>query len=277
MHISPQVFKELIKKSYSLDLIYLLKLIEEQYDVQPLYEDSMKIAALYQSLIRKGLITKDEEKITTIGKDLLKFVTDENTKKIIKRKPITTDFEEWWKQYPPTDSFTINGKQFKGTRSLRRGKEECRRKFKTIIEEGEYTAKQLTDALKYEVNQKVERSVRERKNIMSFMQGSIPYLNQRTFESFIELMEQNKDQDDTNSNSGGPTDIQIMQNTLEFNEWMKKIKSNYYSDDRQMTNAFEKLRKIANNKNYKDEDNNQYNTVVSSSKIYDMARWIHMA
>ena len=90
-------------------------------------------------------------------------------------------------------------------------------------------------------------------------------------------MEQNKDQDDTNSNSGGPTDIQIMQNTLEFNEWMKKIKSNYYSDDRQMTNAFEKLRKIANNKNYKDEDNNQYNTVVSSSKIYDMARWIYMA
>ena len=113
MHISPQVFKELIKKSYNLDLIYLLKLIEEQYDVQPLYKDSMKIAALYQSLIRKGLITKDEEKITAIGKDLLKFVTDENAKKIIKRKPITTDFEEWWKQYPPTDSFTINGKQFK--------------------------------------------------------------------------------------------------------------------------------------------------------------------
>ncbi len=207
MHISPQVFKELIKKSYNLDLIYLLKLIEEQYDVQPLYEDSMKIAALYQSLIRKGLITKDEEKITAIGKDLLKFVTDENAKKIIKRKPITTDFEEWWKQYPPTDSFTINGKQFKGTRSLRRGKEECRRKFKTIIEEGEFTAKQLTDALKYEVKQKAERSIRERKNIMSFMQGSIPYLNQRTFESFIELMEQNKNQDDVDANSGGPTDI----------------------------------------------------------------------
>ena len=42
---------------------------------------------------------------------------------------------------------------------------------------------------------------------MSFMQGSIPYLNQRTFESFIELMEQNKNQDDVDANSGGPTDI----------------------------------------------------------------------
>jgi len=208
IHITPQVFKELIKKGYNLDLVYLLKLIEERYDVQPLYEESMKISALYDGLIRKGLITKDEEKLTTIGKDLLKFVNDESSTKIIKRKPITTDFEEWWKNYPPTDSFTNNGKTFKGTRSLRRGKEECRRKFKAIIEEGEYTAQQLIDALKYEVNQKLERSMRERKNIMSFMQGSIPYLNQRTFESFIELLEQNKENNvQDNTPSGGPTDI----------------------------------------------------------------------
>ena len=58
IHITPKMFQELIKKSYNLDLVYLLKMIDEQYDVQPLYEDSMKIAALYQSLIRKGLITK---------------------------------------------------------------------------------------------------------------------------------------------------------------------------------------------------------------------------
>ncbi len=207
MHISPQVFKELIKKSYNLDLIYLLKLIEEQYDIQPLYEESMKISALYQSLIRKGLITKDEEKLTTIGKDLLKVLdSTSGEKKIIKRKPVTTEFEEWWKNYPATDSFSINGKAFKGTRSLRRGKEECRRKFKTILEEGDYTAQQLIDALKFEVNRKAERSVKERKNCMSFMQGSIPYLNQRTFEGFIELVEQEKESP-TPSPSGGPTDI----------------------------------------------------------------------
>lgn len=47
-----------------------------------------------------------------------------------------------------------------------------------------------------------------------------------------------------------------MENTVEFNEWMKKIRSNYYSDDDKMNNAFEKLRKLANNKNIKDEDNN---------------------
>jgi hypothetical protein len=204
MHITPQMFKELIKRSYSLDLIYLLKLIEEQYDVQPLYEDSMKISALYQSLIRHGFITPEEEKITIAGKDLLKWFEDASGTKIIKRKPLTTDFEEWWKHYPPTDSFEIDGKVFKGTRALRKGKEECRRKFKTIIEEGEYTAQQLIDALKYEVNQKVERSVKERKNIMSYMQGSIPYLNQRTFEGFIELMKQEPTEPSVQT---GPTDI----------------------------------------------------------------------
>ena len=129
------MFQELIKKSYNLDLVYLLKMIDEQYDVQPLYEDSMKIAALYQSLIRKGLITKDEEKLTTLGKDLLKFVSEPDSTKIVKRKPVTTDFEEWWKNYPTTDTWSLDAHKFKGTRALRRGKEECRRKFKSIIGE----------------------------------------------------------------------------------------------------------------------------------------------
>ena len=46
-----------------------------------------------------------------------------------------------------------------------------------------------------------------------------------------------------------------MQNTIEFNEWMKKIKSNYYSDDEKMNHAFDKLKQLANNKNWKDENN----------------------
>ena len=39
---------------------------------------------------------------------------------------------------------------------------------------------------------------------MSYMQGSIPYLNQRTFEGFIELMKQKTDEPSIPS---GPTDI----------------------------------------------------------------------
>jgi len=205
LHISPKIFKELIKKSYNLDLVYLLKLIEDGQDIEPLYTDSMKIGALYQGLVRKGLISKDDDKVTLEGKDLLKFISsDDDSPKIIKRKPLTTDFEEWWKNYPTTDSFTYKNKTFKGSRSLRRSKNECRLKFKAIINEGEYTAQQLIDALKYEVQVKLERSLREGKNIMSYMQGSVPYLNQRSFEGFIELMESEKDKPEQKT---GPTDI----------------------------------------------------------------------
>jgi hypothetical protein len=198
------VFQEIIKKSYNLDIVYLLKLIEENYDIAPMYENSMKIDALYQSLIRKQLIT-DDNKVTLLGKDLLEFITIEKDNVTLpKRKPITTDFEEWWKNYPATDSFTVGNQVFKGSRALRRGKEECKRKFKTILEEGTYTAEQLINALKYEVNQKIERSIKERKNILSFMQGSITYLNQRSFEGFILLMIEEKDAPKVQS---GPVDI----------------------------------------------------------------------
>ena len=205
MHISPEIFQELIKKSYNLDIIYLLKLIEEEHDITPMYKNSMKISALYQSLVRKGLITH-EDKITLVGKDLLKFIktNDDSDIKIVKRKPITTDFEEWWKNYPSTDSFKVNNQVFKGTRSLRRGKEECKRKFKSVLEEGDYTAQQLIESLKFEVNNRIERSLSENKNILSFMQGSIPYLNQRSFEGFIEMMETEKD---SPSKPSGPVDI----------------------------------------------------------------------
>ena len=36
IHITPQVFQEIIKKSYNLDIVYLLKLIEENYDIAPI-------------------------------------------------------------------------------------------------------------------------------------------------------------------------------------------------------------------------------------------------
>ena len=207
LHISPKIFKEIIKKSYNLDSIYLLKLIEDGQDIAPLYEDSMKISSLYQGLIRKGLISRDDEKITIEGKDLLDFISSDDdtpSPKMIKRKPVVTEFEEWWKNYPSTDSFTYKHKTFKGSRSLRRAKNDCKAKFKAILNEGDYTAQQLIGALKYEVNVKVERSLREGKNLMSYMQGSVPYLNQRTFEGFIELMESEKDNPEQQK---GSTDI----------------------------------------------------------------------
>jgi hypothetical protein len=182
-------------------------MIEEQYDITPLYKDSMKIGSLYQSLIRKGLITETDDKLTVLGKDLLEFVGTTDSKKIIKRKPATTDFEEWWKNYPGTDSFEYKGKVFKGTRAIRKGKDECRLKFDKIILEGEYTAAKLIDALKYEVLQKKETSAATNTNRMTFMQNSVTYLNQRAFEAYIELINEGATIEEAPNKPEGGTDI----------------------------------------------------------------------
>jgi 23S rRNA maturation mini-RNase III len=205
--VTPEQFEELIKRSYNLDIIYLLKLIDEQYDVSPLCEGSMRIAAVYQALIRKGLITENDDKLTTIGKDLLEFLNAKSGAKIIKRKPATTDFEEWWKIYPGTDSFEYKGKKFTGTRAIRKGKDECRLKFDKILLEGEYTAAQLISALEYELLQKKESSVTTNSNRMTFMQNSVTYLNQRAFEAYIELINDGAKIDIAPQKPTGGTDI----------------------------------------------------------------------
>ena len=206
LNVTPEQFEELIKKGYNLDVIFLLKLIDEQYDVSPLCDGSMKIASVYHSLIRKGLITNDD-KLTTAGRDLLQFMNTKGGARIIKKKPATTDFEEWWKTYPGTDSFEYKGKSFKGTRSLRLYKDDCRLKFDKIILEGEYTAAQLIAALNYEILQKKEASIATNSNRLTFMQGSVVYLNQRTFEPFIELINDGATVNEAPQKPQGGTDI----------------------------------------------------------------------
>ena len=119
---------------------------------------------------------------------MLVFLDTKTDVKIIRRKPATTDFEEWWKTYPGTDSFEYKGKSFKGTRALRLHKDDCRLKFDKILLEGEYTASQLIAALNFEILQKKETSITENTNRLKFMQGSSVYLNQRSYEPFIELI-----------------------------------------------------------------------------------------
>ena len=195
LHITPEQFEELIKKSYSLDIIYLLKLIDAEYEVQPLYENSMRISAIYQSLRRKGLIAKEDDKITVIGKDLLKFVGEDSTQtKFVKHKPNATSFDEWWKLYPGTDTFTYDGKRFRGTRALRKDKQACKIKFNAILLEGDYTAKELLAALKFELEQKISMSLKTGSNRLTYMQNSLTYLNQRTYEAYVELIKEGGDE-----------------------------------------------------------------------------------
>jgi CRISPR/Cas system CSM-associated protein Csm2 small subunit len=56
------------------------------------------------------------------------------------------------------------------------------------------------------VKQKKENSVKSAVNRMMYMQNSLTYLNQRTFESFVELLKEGGAIEDSPAVSGG-TDI----------------------------------------------------------------------
>ena len=78
----------------------------------------------------------------------------------------------------------------KGARGLKANKDECKIKFDKIVNEGEYTGEELINAMIYDVQQKKENSVKTSTNRLSYMQNSLTYLNQRSFEPFIELIKQ---------------------------------------------------------------------------------------
>jgi hypothetical protein len=205
LNLTPHHFEELIKKGYSLDHIFLLKCIEQNEDLSEMFSNSLKISAIRQGLFRKGLIT-DQDKITLTGKELLYFLETVDKVKIVKKKIISKDFDEWWKTYPGTDTFIHKNKKFTGSRSLRQNKEACKLKFNKIIDEGEYTANQLIQALSYDVNQKKDNSVATNGNKLTYMQNSLTYLNQCSYEPFIELISQEIFSKPVSTNNGG-TDI----------------------------------------------------------------------
>ena len=186
LDLTVEHYQELIKKSYSLDAIFLLNLISEDYDITPLTEDSAKIKAIYKSLIRKGIIT-EEEKLTTLGIDLMEFISKKTNKKFIKKKAAKSDFDDWWEIYPRTDAFIMGTVRFNGTRGLRVDKEECRLAFNKIIDEGTISKEDIMHATLYDIKQRKSNSLKNRENQLTFLVNSARYLKKGFFEPFIDL------------------------------------------------------------------------------------------
>ena len=202
ININFNQFEQLYKNGYTLDMLFLLEEINGDGSIIPSINDNMKMEILFQTIVRKGIIT-EEGKITLSGKELLNSIL-ENTILPNRRKKIVDDsFDRWWLAYPSTDFFEYRGKKFTGTRSLKAKKEDCRTKLKAILNEGEYTIEQMIAALEFEVVQKKANSLKTGINKLSFMQNSCTYLHQRTFEAFIELIKEGIEIKETNLVSSG--------------------------------------------------------------------------
>ena len=187
LKLTPFHFEELVQRGYSLDIIFLLRLIHEQTDITELKVNNLKIDMLYETLVRKELLSEDG-KLTLMGQELLAFMDSKISRRLKKNTVDSSEFEAWWQVYPGTDTFVYNGKTFQGARSLRANKEECRSKFDKILLEGEYKLEDMISALEFDIHQKKEVSFKTGNNKLSYMQNSLTYLNQRSFEPFIELI-----------------------------------------------------------------------------------------
>lgn len=192
--LTPSLFKGIIGK-YSLDVVFMLKLVEKGVDLASFCEGA-KLTNLFQLMLRKGLMNDEGTQLTTMGKELLALVTVEweegddiitdGVKRVSLTKPKSTDFDEWWALYPASDAFELRGKTFKRTRTLKVDPDGCRIKFDKILLEGKYSLEEMKKAIEMEVRDKQERSMREGKNCLTFMVGSSVYLNQRRYEPYIE-------------------------------------------------------------------------------------------
>jgi len=188
--INSKTFEQILQLGIDLNHIFILEGFAQGTDLTK-HINAGRGESWKQTLIRKGYLSAIGE-ILPSGNQLLSDIGIGNIsivkKKREKQELIVNNFDLWWKAYPGTDNFTYKGKQFKGSRTLRQNKEQCIPKIHKILTEGEYTIEEMIGALELEKTQKMEESIRVGHNKMSYFQNSLTYLNQRTFEPFIELL-----------------------------------------------------------------------------------------
>lgn len=201
LETSLEKITELYKKGYSLEIIYILKLIEQGIDIDELYKNIPKFGGIVQTCFRKNLITNSNI-LSLEGKSILDFLSSDNSVKLVKKKPKDDDFAMWWAAYSSTDTFEYKGRKFQGTRALRTKKDDCKIKLNKILSEGEYKISELIAALELEIQQKKDQSVKTGLNKLSYLQNSLTYLNQRSYEGYIDLIRSgHKVKEETQTNS----------------------------------------------------------------------------
>jgi len=192
IELSKANLENLLAAGLDMNHVFLLQAFENGEDIA-IELDNLKVLGWRQTLLRKGYIT-EKKTISLSGKELLRVLREGGVIQATKKEKLKENdsFEKWWKTFPGTDNFSVRGRTFQGSRSLKTKKDECLVKFEKILNEGEYTAQEMIDALELEVQQKKEMSLTEGKNKLSYMHNSLTYLNQRDFDNYIELLRDKK-------------------------------------------------------------------------------------
>lgn len=200
--LTPFRYTEILKRGYSLDQIAFLLSLSCDVDIIGECVDA-RLNNIKTTCIRKGLLTEDS-KITVEGQNLIKYLEKADDIKLPRKKSVSGPIDAFWKAFPSTDTFEHKGKKFAGSRALKTDKENCKIKLQAILNEGEYSIEQIIKAVEYDVLQKKEQSVKTGQNKLTYIQNSLTYLRQRSFEPFIELIKEGKEVKETqNTNFDG--------------------------------------------------------------------------
>lgn len=216
LDINEAVLQKLKSDRLTADHVFILQLLfNRQFDLLDLYDKNFteeRALLNYQGLERKQLIVPDPADhsyyiISLEGTDyFLSLVALRNNTsyqpQALSRQEKNRAFDEWWNTYPSTTYWVAgDGRVFTGDRALRSGtQEENRKLYFKILNEGIYAHQQLLACLKYEIAAKKRQSLQNGSNCLHFMQNSLTYLRNRTFEHFMELSRQGEVQEDTISN-----------------------------------------------------------------------------
>lgn len=207
-NVNVAMIDRLARERLTIDHLLILEcLYNKDYDILDKYDKNFTLEKAlnnYQNLERKELIVPDNADgsyyiISLLGKELYEELIDLSNGIQVSTPGIRQSrdkyFDEFWDAYPATATWTSeDGRKFTSGRSLRTGRKEDNRKvYYKIINEGKYNPKQIIDALNYEIAAKKKQSLKTGDNHMQYMQGSLTWLNQRTFENFIGEMNDDSD------------------------------------------------------------------------------------
>lgn len=178
----------LAKAKIPLESIYILGLIKAGKDVPE------EMGKFQQYLVRKAYVDM-KGVITEYGIKLYESLF-KSPKTIIKTKKQVVkndDFEKWWLCFPSTDHFTINGRTFQGTRSMKVGKEKCKQYFTVIINEG-ILGEDVIRSTEWLIKSAMEKSLRVGQNQVSYIPATERFLRERKFQPFIELSKKKREE-----------------------------------------------------------------------------------
>lgn len=171
-------WKQLGDEGYSSDAISLLSFLKngEEIDLE-----HAKTSALYSFLIRKDLV--QGAVLTPFGEELLKNA--EVSSVPVPTKPKKSDkFEEWWKTYPATNGFTLNGITFEGTQSKKIKKDLCKTEFNKALKDG-LDADEIIAATAFHINNIKKFSLKKTESQLTYLANSERYLRERMYVPYM--------------------------------------------------------------------------------------------